>query len=126
MLIRRKVVLFIDSSDDWARILRAGLAVEADLIWATSTVLAKQHLTAGRHFAALVIGWSDGTSTLDFVDWLRRTEFPGSVLAATPSASINQILVARGCTHGLHSKEWLVTDVRALLAGQLTNRVKLA
>lgn len=110
----KKTVLYIDPSDDWSRIMRAAFGQQVTYLWVQSFEQAREVVQSGRAIDAIVIGWSTGDETLEFIRSV-RTWYTGVLVAATPEMAMNAFLVAYGCTYGVREKEQTATDVLRLL-----------
>lgn len=93
----KKSVLYLDPSDEWARIVRNRLNGEIEFVWAPSVTMAREAILNRRAFNLVVIGAVDGPETTEFIHQLRR-QHTIPLLAATSDMAVNRSLLSVGCT----------------------------
>lgn len=109
----KKSVLYLDPSDDWARIVRSRVDGAIELVWAPSVAVARETLRGRPTFDLIVIGAVDGPETVEFIGRVRQ-QSSAPLLAATPDLAVNRSLLSVGCTLAA-DKDHAVSLIRQLL-----------
>ncbi len=110
--MNKKSVLYLDPSDEWARIVRNRVGGAIELVWAPSMAMARAALQNRPTFGLIVIGAADGPETADFIRQLGQ-QSKAPVLAATPDM-VNRSLLSVGCTLAT-DKVYVSSLIRRLL-----------
>lgn len=105
-----KTVLYLDASDEWARLVKTRLPDNATL-WAVSPAMARDVFVNRGRIDLVAIGDGNDESILDLVAWLRQHEFKGPVIVATYEAIMREPLVTAGCIQ-VSPKESLPDAIR--------------
>lgn len=117
--MKKPVVLLIDDSKTWGRLVRHGLGPSLTMVRAPSFAEAERSLRNGHQLGAIIIGTFDRTA-ISFVRQRVASRFRGPMIAATSDHLDNTNLRAAGCTHIEPSKHGAIHRVRSICNG-LTN-----